>query len=88
MFLDEPMINTSARVALLGRLEFVICQPLIYDGHKSAKNWHGPRLGHFILGWTGILNSRTNRTPVMMPLPGDLSYALAFNKKALRICSF
>ncbi|HEY90605.1 MAG TPA: hypothetical protein G4O07_02105 [Dehalococcoidia bacterium] len=35
---DEPVIDAPAGVALLGRLEFVICQPLVYDGDEPAED--------------------------------------------------
>jgi hypothetical protein len=44
MLLEEPVIDTPTRVALLYRLEFVICQPLIDDDNEPTedRSYPGP----------------------------------------------
>ena len=81
MLFNEPVIDAPAGVALLSRLKFIICQLLVYDGNEPAEYWSGTRLAQAVPGRTGISDSRPDCTPVMVPLPGNLPYTLAFNEE-------
>jgi hypothetical protein len=82
MLLDEPVIDAPAGVTLLDGTELVICQPPVNDGDELAEYRSGSWAGQLITRRTGIPNCCPNRTPVMMPLPGDLSYTIAFNEES------
>lgn len=38
MLFNETVIDAPAGVALLSRLKFIICQPLIYDSNEPAED--------------------------------------------------
>src|SRR4030042_2952957 len=64
VLLDEPVIDASAGMALLYRLEFIISQPRIDDGNEPAENRSYPGLGQFVAWRTSIPNGCPDRAPV------------------------
>jgi len=75
------VIDAPAGVTLLDGTELILGQPTVNDGNESAEYRPGTWAGQLIARRTGIPNGCPNRTPVMMPLPGDLAYTLAFNEE-------
>jgi len=78
---DEPVVDAPAGVTLLGGTELVTGQPLIDDGDEGAEYWPGPRLCQLVAGRTGIPDGRPDRAPVVVTLPSDLAYTLAFDEE-------
>jgi len=81
MLLDKPVVDAPAGVMLLGRTELVLGKTLVYDGYVRAEHRPGPWFGKLVAGRTCIPDGRPDRAPVMVPLPGNLAYTLAFDEE-------
>jgi hypothetical protein len=81
MLLDKTVIDASAGVMLLSGSELVLGQPPIDDGNERSEYRSYPGLGQLVTRRTGIPNGCSDRAPVMVTFPSNLTYTFTFNEK-------
>ena len=81
MLLDESVIDSPTGVTLLNGAELILGQPPVNNGDEPAEYRPGPGPAQLVVGKTPVPNGCPDRAPVMVSLPGDLTYTLALNKE-------